>query len=100
MQTANMSAFALRFIAGEVFDGERYSTRRMIELSKPGTKILCSECQYCGDKYSFPIPNELLDTDPENPITKRYYCCCGDSELYREDITGKGVVSCDCFEEL
>lgn len=23
--------------------------------------ILCCDCQYCGDKYSFPLPNDLLE---------------------------------------
>lgn len=63
-------------------------------------KNLCTECQYCGDKYSFPIPNDLLDTDRDNPFIKRFYCCCGDCDWYSRDITGKGIASCECFEEL
>lgn len=27
--------------------------------------ILCCDCQYCGDKYSFPIPNDLMEVDPK-----------------------------------
>lgn len=39
--------------------------------------ILCCDCQYCGDKYSFPLPNDLIEVDSENPFIKHYYCCCG-----------------------
>ena len=28
--------------------------------------ILCCDCQYCGDKYSFPLPNDLIEVDSEN----------------------------------
>lgn len=49
--------------------------------------ILCCDCQYCGDKYSFPLPNDLIEVDSENPFIKHYYCCCGDSEFYGKDIT-------------
>ena len=61
---------------------------------------LCCDCQYCGDKYSFPIPNDLLHMDPENPILKHFYCCCGDCDLYGKDITGLGIHECEHFEEL
>lgn len=67
-------------------------------MREPEQEILCPDCRYCGDKYSFPTPNELLDVDPENPFLKRYYCCCGDCDLYRQDITGLGVTDCACFE--
>lgn len=63
-------------------------------------RALCCDCQYCGDKYSFPQPNELADVDPSNPFIKRYYCCCGDCEHYGDDITGKGIYECDCFDAL
>lgn len=63
--------------------------------------ILCCDCQYCGDKYSFPLPNDLIEVDSENPfINKHYYCCCGDSEFYGKDITNLGFTKCDSFEEL
>jgi hypothetical protein len=62
--------------------------------------ILCCDCQYCGDKYSFPEPNDLVDIDPKNPLIKHYYCCCGDCEKYEEDITDQGIVECSCFEAL
>ena len=26
-------------------------------------EILCPDCQYCGDKYSFQMPNDLLEAD-------------------------------------
>ena len=61
---------------------------------------LCCDCQYCGDKYSFPIPNDLIYMDPENPILKHFYCCCGDCDLYGKDITGLGIHECEHFEEL
>ena len=63
-------------------------------------EILCPDCQYCGDKYSFPMPNDLLEADPENPLLKRFYCCCGDCYLYGQDITRKAITSCECFEGL
>lgn len=61
---------------------------------------LCCDCQYCGDKYSFPEPNDLILMDPENPILKHFYCCCGDCNLYGKDITGLGIHECEHFEEL
>lgn len=60
--------------------------------------ILCSDCCYLGDKYSFEQPNELLDTDPCNPFLKHYYCNCGDCDNYRKDITFLGITECCCFE--
>ena len=62
--------------------------------------ILCCDCQYCGDKYSFPLPNDLIEADSENPFIKHYYCCCGDSEFYGKDITNLDLTKCDSFEEL
>ena len=62
--------------------------------------ILCCDCQYCGDKYSFPLPNDLIEVDSENPFIKHYYCCCGDSEFYGKDITNLDLTKCDSFEEL
>lgn len=62
--------------------------------------LLCCDCQYCGDKYSFPLPNDLIVTDNSNPFIKHYYCCCGDSKFYEQDITDLGVTCCDNFEEL
>ena len=62
--------------------------------------LLCSDCCYLGDKYSFEQPNELLDTDPNNPFLKHYYCNCGDCDNYRKDITSLGITKCSCFESL
>lgn len=62
--------------------------------------MICSDCQYCGDKYSFPLPNDLIDIDDKNPLIKHYYCCCGDCELYRKDITSLGIKVCKYFDEL
>lgn len=61
---------------------------------------ICCDCQFCGDKYSFPEPNDLIEMDPENPLLKHFYCCCGDCELYGKDITGMGIHECEHFEEL
>lgn len=63
-------------------------------------KIICCDCQYCGDKYSFPMPNSLVDVDSENPLLKHFYCCCGDSPHYEHDITALGISRCEYFEEL
>ncbi|RKI66759.1 hypothetical protein D7V91_11700 [bacterium 1xD42-67] len=60
----------------------------------------CCDCQFCGDKYSFPTPNDLLYMDPKDPLIKHFYCCCGDCELYEKDITGLGIQECEHFEEL
>jgi hypothetical protein len=65
-----------------------------------GKNILCTDCAYCGDKYSFPLPNGLPYVDPQNPAIKRYFCCCGDSAFYGQDITGKGINQCEYFEEV
>lgn len=62
--------------------------------------ILCCDCQYCGDKHSFPLPNNLVDVDSANPLLKHYYCCSGDCELYEQDITNLGITQCNSFEEL
>ena len=62
--------------------------------------MICSDCGYCGDKYSFPLPNDLNYTDTENPFIKRYYCCCGDNKHYMKDITGLNIGSCEDFEEI
>ena len=61
---------------------------------------ICCECQFCGDKYSFPLPNNMLETDEENPLLKAFYCCCGDCELYSQRIDTLGIMECPCFEEL
>ena len=61
---------------------------------------LCGRCQYCGDKYSFPEPNDLLEFDPDNPLLKHIYCCCGDCDLYGKDITNLGIYECKHFNEL
>lgn len=73
---------------------------RSRELNDIRRYILCCDCQYCGDKYSFPLPNDLIEVDSENPFIKHYYCCCGDSEFYGKDITNLGFTKCDSFEEL
>ena len=61
---------------------------------------ICCECQYCGDKHSFPMPNDLLEVYPENPLLKVLYCCCGDCDLYGKEVTKLGLTECKCFEEL
>lgn len=71
------------------------------QISSPSySRPICCDCQYCGDKYSFPEPNDLLYVDPQNPLLKHFYCCCGDCDLYGTDITGLGLHQCECFEEL
>jgi len=70
-------------------------------ISKPDYEgPICCDCQYCGDKHSFPEPNDLLEMDPENPVLKHFYCCCGDCGFYGKDITGLGIQECEHFEEL
>ena len=61
---------------------------------------ICCRCQYCGDKYSFPEPNDLIYMDPVNPMLKHLYCCCGDCELFEKDITSLGRQECEHFKEL
>lgn len=62
--------------------------------------VLYHECQYIGDRYSFPNPNPFIGMEATNLSTKRFYCCCGDCEQYAEDITDMGIEQCDCFDEL
>lgn len=62
--------------------------------------MLCTSCEYLGDKFSFPLPNSLVDVDPQNPLIKHYYCCCGDCERYGKDITAQNITDCPCFGEL
>lgn len=54
----------------------------------------------CTVAYSFPLPNDLIEVDSENPLIKHYYCCCGDSEFYGKDVTNLELTKCDSFEEL
>ena len=61
----------------------------------------CADCAYLGDKYSFPLPNELEDTEHGHPLPKRYYCCCGDSPNYQKCVSSTMVVqSCEHFESV
>lgn len=66
----------------------------------PNWYPICCDCQFCGDKFSFPLPNDKILTDPENPLLKHFYCCCGDCDLYGQDVTSLGLKECGCFEEL
>lgn len=67
----------------------------------PDHKVpICCDCQYCGDKYSFPEPNDLLDAYPGTPFLKHLYCCCGDCGLYKKDISILDIQQCEHFEEL
>ncbi len=59
---------------------------------------ICRRCQYLGDKYSFPLPNNLLEADAQNQ--KKFYCCCGDCTLYGLDVTEREIGVCKWFEEL
>ena len=61
---------------------------------------ICCNCAYCGDKYSFPSPNDKIKTDPNNPLIKYYYCCCGDCKFYEKNVTSLNIQICDFFEEL
>jgi hypothetical protein len=61
---------------------------------------LCCGCQYLGDKYSFPRPNDFVGIDLGNPCFKHYYCCCGDCERYREDVTNLEITECECFDAI
>lgn len=60
---------------------------------------ICTECANLGDKFSFPLPNNLIDMDVENPFIKHYYCCCGDCDMYKKDITGILIKNCEWFQE-
>ncbi len=62
--------------------------------------MLCLKCQYCGDKLSFPLPNNLIYADEKEPFKKHHYCCCGDCDFYEKDVTNLGITSCEHFEEL
>ena len=62
--------------------------------------MLCNKCQYCGDKNSFLLPNNMLDMDKDNPSIKPHYCCMGDSKHYAQRIDRLNITKCECFEEL
>lgn len=65
------------------------------------TKVtICCDCQYCGDKYSFPLPNDMLEVDENNPLLKAFYCCMGDCVFYGQRIDKLGIMDCNHFEEL
>jgi hypothetical protein len=61
------------------------------------SSTLCRGCQYIGDKYSFPQPNDLTGADASG---KHWYCCCGDCVLYSKDVTALHITECECFEAL
>ena len=69
-------------------------------IRDPNQAPICCDCQFCGDKFNFPLPNDKIAVDTENPLLKHFYCCCGDSDLYGKDITKLGLKKCDYFEEL
>ena len=82
-------------------EGKELLMRRIAEhQARMWEPPICCECQFCGDKYSFPEPNDLIEMDPENPLLKHFYCCCGDCDLYEKDITGLGIKECEHFKEL
>ena len=61
---------------------------------------VCCDCQYIGDKYSFPRPNNLIDMDEDNPYIKHFYCCMGDCEQYKKDVSVQFIKECECFESI
>lgn len=79
-----------------------YWARRAISGVKNKNTVVtkCADCCYLGDKYSFPLPNNKIDLDANTPFLKHYYCCCGDSERYNDDVTNEIVSDCDCFEGI
>lgn len=60
----------------------------------------CVDCQYIGDKYSFPMPNDKEDVFNDNPLMKHYYCCNGDCNQYGREVSSRDIQSCECFEEI
>lgn len=69
-------------------------------IRDPNQSPICCDCQFCGDRFSFTLPNDKIEVDAENPSLKHFYCCCGDCDLYEKDITKLGLKKCDYFEEL
>lgn len=61
---------------------------------------LCCDCQYVGDKYSFPLPNDKQDIDKDNPLIKHYYCCCGDCNQYEKDVSIQNIQQCDQYDNI
>jgi len=61
---------------------------------------ICCDCQYCCDKYSFPLPNDIPEFNGNNFLLKAYCCCMEDCELYGKRIDMLGITSCEYFKEL
>lgn len=93
---ADLACIGFSFIFVKL-KGDHKMDKRISDKKKPS---ICCDCQYLGDKHSFPEPNDFVDVEPANPFIKHYYCCCGDCKLYAQDVTCKNVQKCSCFEEL
>lgn len=69
-------------------------------IYKRETLHKCGRCQYVGDKFSFEQPNDLIDRDEKYPWVRHYYCNCGDSIHYKQDITDAKIKKCESFKEI
>ena len=62
--------------------------------------LKCVDCGYLGDCKSFGKTfykeNKCKDTE----VIKHYYCNCGDSDYYMQDVTPIEVTDCEEFEEV
>lgn len=62
--------------------------------------LKCVDCGYLGDCKSFGKTfykeNKCKDTE----VIKHYYCNCGDSKYYMQDVTSIEVTDCEEFEEI
>ena len=62
--------------------------------------LKCVDCGYCGDCESFDKKFFNQNKGKDIEWIKHYYCNCGDSEYYKQDITNIEVKNCTEFEEV
>lgn len=75
-------------------------TSNKVVSSEASYQPLCRRCAYIGDKYSFPMPNDLPAVDAADPTVKCLFCCCGDYTLYGKEVTWEDLKDCEHFDEL
>lgn len=62
--------------------------------------LKCVDCSYLGDCKSFGEAFYKANKNKDTEVIKHYYCNCGDSKCYMQDVTSIEVTDCDEFEEI
>ena len=62
--------------------------------------LKCVDCCYLGDCKSFGDAFYEANKNKDTKAIKHYYCNCGDSKYYMQDVTPIEVTDCDEFEEV